>query len=89
MLTHHSPTLDARAVDPRHRGSAIQAGFATDLRGEPCWESGRVRAWAFGHTHFNCDFVDERTGKRVVANQRGYYFSQSAGFAADKVVEIV
>ena len=88
VLTHYSPTLDQRAVDPRHRDSPIQAGFASDLSGEPCWSSGSVKVWAFGHTHFNCDFVDEETGKRVVANQRGYYFGQSGGFVPDKIVEI-
>lgn len=38
--------------------------------------------WAFGHTHFNCDFKVGRRASaqplRVIANQRGYYFSQAA-----------
>ncbi|KAI4860834.1 Ser/Thr protein phosphatase superfamily [Hypoxylon rubiginosum] len=88
VLTHYSPTLDERAADPRHRTSAIGSGFATDLSAAACWRSSDVKLWAFGHTHFNCDFVDEETGKRVVANQRGYYFAQSEGFIGDKVVEI-
>lgn len=88
ILTHYSPTLDERGSDPRHRSSAISSGFATDLSTAACWQSSDVKLWAFGHTHFNCDFVDDATSKRIVANQRGYYFSQSQGFLQDKVVEI-
>lgn len=47
-----------------------------------------MKLWVFGHTQFNCDFTDEGTGKHVVTNQRGYYFSQAAGFDAEKVVTI-
>ncbi|KAK7946151.1 uncharacterized protein PG986_010472 [Apiospora aurea] len=89
VLTHYCPTPDARAQDPRHAGSPILPGFATDLGGEACWESGAVRLWAFGHTHYNCDFVDEeRHGKRIYTNQRGYSFSQSPGFDGTAVVEV-
>ena len=28
--------------------------------------------WAFGHTHYSCNFRDEQSGKLVIANQRGY-----------------
>ncbi|KAF4239045.1 hypothetical protein CNMCM8980_009529 [Aspergillus fumigatiaffinis] len=85
VFTHHSPTLDARATDPAHVNSPITSAFATDLTGEPCWEKPQVRLWAFGHTHYNCDFVDSRTGKRIVANQRGYYFAQSKGYDPELV----
>ncbi|KAI1174059.1 Ser/Thr protein phosphatase superfamily [Nemania sp. FL0916] len=88
VLTHFSPTRDVRASDPQHRASRITSAFATDLRDATCWRSPAVKLWAFGHTHYNCDFVDDDTGMRVVANQRGYYGSQVQPFA-DKVVEIV
>ncbi|KAF4213941.1 hypothetical protein CNMCM5878_009861 [Aspergillus fumigatiaffinis] len=88
VFTHHSPTLDARATDPAHVNSPITSAFATDLTGEPCWEKPQVRLWAFGHTHYNCDFVDSRTGKRIVANQRGYYFAQSKGYDPELVVRV-
>ncbi|KAI0010448.1 Ser/Thr protein phosphatase superfamily [Xylariaceae sp. FL0662B] len=88
VLTHYNPTADPRTSDPRHRDSPIRSGFATDLSGEICWRSEDVAVWAFGHTHFNCDFEDGVTGKRVLTNQRGYYFSQAAGFVEDKVVEL-
>lgn len=92
VLTHWSPTLDARATDPRHTGSSITSGFATDLSGEVCMTAEKVAVWASGHTHFNFDFRIERgEGRRPVrllANQRGYYFSQAAGFDPEKVIEV-
>jgi hypothetical protein len=44
--------------------------------------------WAFGYTHYNCDFKDIETGKRALLNQRGYYFSQSTGFDSEKIVKL-
>lgn len=84
IFTHHSPSLDVRAVDKRHEGSTVASGFATNLATEECWTSPSVVMWAFGHTHFNCDFIDE-FGKRVVANQRGYATAPRNGFDAGKV----
>ncbi|KAL4895692.1 hypothetical protein BDV59DRAFT_199684 [Aspergillus ambiguus] len=88
ILTHHSPTIAAAAVNPIHATSPISSGFATDLTGRTCWQNPQVRLWAFGHTHYNCDYVDESTGKRVLTNQRGYYFAQAEGFDTTKVIEI-
>ncbi|KAH6650645.1 Metallo-dependent phosphatase-like protein [Chaetomium tenue] len=92
IFSHWSPTLDARAGDPRHAGSPVTSAFATDLSKEKCFKSGRVKLWAFGHTHYNCDFVVDREDDagplRLVANQRGYYFAQSEGFDGDKTVEV-
>jgi hypothetical protein len=88
VLTHHSPTIDRRANHPRHDKSSTNDGFRTDLSDEMCWTSGRVKMWAFGHTHFNCQFYDEggsdASGMRkklVVANQKGY--------GAEKEAEVV
>ncbi|CAE7217524.1 hypothetical protein P3342_013183 [Pyrenophora teres f. teres] len=77
--THHSPTIDSRANDPRHEGSSVSSNFVTDLSRERCWMSPVVKLWAFGHTHYSCDFQDEETGKLVVANQRGYAGLGAAG----------
>jgi hypothetical protein len=87
VFTHHSPSLDPRAVDERHRGSTVSSGFATDLGEEECWTSRAVVMWAFGHTHFSCDFTDE-VGKRVVANQRGYGIAPKGTFDAGKVFSV-
>ncbi|KAL2131009.1 hypothetical protein VTI74DRAFT_5668 [Chaetomium olivicolor] len=83
IFTHHSPTTDARAADQRHKGSPVASGFATDLSLEECWTNPSVVMWAFGHTHFSCDFVDGR-GKRVVANQRGYAMALQSAFDSEK-----
>lgn len=89
VLTHHSPTVDARTVNPRFANSRISSGFATDLRGEECWGSGNVVLWAFGHTHYTFGrFRDEGTGMVVYSNQRGYYFAQATGFVEDDVVKL-
>ncbi|WYZ34580.1 hypothetical protein EsH8_I_000856 [Colletotrichum jinshuiense] len=92
ILSHWSPSRDGRAIDPRHAKSTITSGFATDLSGEPCFQSSKVKVWAFGHTHYNCDFTVEREGGaeplRLVTNQRGYYFSQAAGYDGEKVISL-
>lgn len=72
ILTHHSPTVDLRALEPRHRDSEVSTCFATDMSNQPCWMSPMVKLWAFGHTHYDCAFRDESTGKLVVTNQKGY-----------------
>ncbi|KAI9733669.1 MAG: hypothetical protein M1834_003271 [Cirrosporium novae-zelandiae] len=86
ILTHYCPTISSQAVDPAHADSRISSAFSSDLADEVCWTSQSVKVWAFGHTHFNCDFVDPITGKRIIANQRGYYFSQSTGFNEKTVI---
>lgn len=92
IFTHWSPTRDPRSTDPKHSSSAIISGFSTDLSGEFCFASRNVLLWAFGHTHFNCDFEIERQNGagplQLLANQRGYYFSQASGFDVEKVVEL-
>ncbi|KAF9870558.1 calcineurin-like phosphoesterase [Colletotrichum karsti] len=89
IFSHWSPSTDRRALDPRHAASPITTGFATDLSGQLCFQSSKVKIWVFGHTHFNCDFTFEREGGaeplRLVTNQRGYYFSQAVGFDEGKV----
>lgn len=72
IATHHSPTIDPRATDPKHLGDDMSSNFATDLSTELCWTSPQVMLWAFGHTHYSCSYRDEEAGKLVVANQKGY-----------------
>lgn len=88
VLTHYCPTTSDEVVNPSHQGSKISSGFMTDLSGEECWNRGVIKLWAFGHTHFNCDFRDAGNGIRVVSNQKGYYFAQSTEFDGAKIVEI-
>lgn len=87
VFSHYSPTLDGQAVAPRHRESPISSAFATDLGQERCWTDQAVIFWAFGHTHFNCDFIDEH-GKRIIANQKGYASALEADYKIDRVYTI-
>ena len=92
IFSHWSPSLDARTIEPKHAGSPITSAFSTDMSEEACFKSDKVKLWAFGHTHYNCDFTVERgTGAgplRLLANQRGYYFAQAEGFDGKKTVEV-
>ncbi|KAH8796964.1 hypothetical protein F5882DRAFT_426339 [Hyaloscypha sp. PMI_1271] len=90
-LEQSIPSGDARAIDPRHATSSITSAFSTDLSVEKCFQSEKVKIWAFGHTHYNCDFIVERKGVgslRLLANQRGYYFAQADGYDGGKMVDI-
>ncbi|TVY27617.1 Uncharacterized protein LHYA1_G003867 [Lachnellula hyalina] len=91
VFTHHSPTLLEDANNPRHLDDAAQvrSAFVTDLSEQECWKNASVKLWAFGHTHFNCDFVDSGTKRRVVANQKGYRRSELDTFDVTKVVEVI
>jgi predicted phosphodiesterase len=88
IMSHYSPTDDAYTIDPKHKSSNMSSGFMTDLSQEICFSSERVAVWAFGHTHFNCDFEHEIHQTRFITNQRGYYFAQSNGFNPGKMVEL-
>lgn len=72
ICAHYSPSIAKRTMNPRYEKSAVDSGFTTDLSDQTCWKRPTVKLWAFGHTHYNFDFRDEQTGKRVVANQKGY-----------------
>ena len=90
VFTHHSPTMLEAANDPRQLQDVAQvrSAFVTDLSDHVCWTSANVRLWAFGHTHFNCDFEDLGTNKRVVANQKGYRRTELDTFDVSKVVRV-
>ncbi|EFQ99267.1 Ser/Thr protein phosphatase superfamily protein [Nannizzia gypsea CBS 118893] len=91
IFTHYGPiAADGRATDPMHIGSPISTGFATDLTSEQCWKSPSICLWAFGHTHFNCDFTLEVEGstRRILTNQRGYYFKQAPNFDIGRVTNV-
>ena len=86
ILTHNSPTIDPRGIDPAHRKGNISSGFSADLTNHKFWHNESIKLWAFGHSHFNCDLDED--GKSLFANQRGYYFTQAAGFVEEKVIEL-
>lgn len=90
ILTHYSPTILPEANDPEHLEDphGVLSAFVTNLENEACWTKPDVTVWAFGHTHYNCDFTDKQTGKRVVANQRGYEREDIFDFDENKIIKI-
>jgi len=68
ILTHHAPAIQGTSA-PQYQGGSVNTAFATDMSLRSCWGN-PLSVWAFGHTHFNCDFVKDNV--RIVSNQRGY-----------------
>jgi hypothetical protein len=83
VFTHHAPTVEGTS-DPKWIGGLTNSAFAIELTEAPWWGL-PVTLWAFGHTHWSCDF--ERNGTRVVSNQRGYGHG-SDSFDVKKVISI-
>ncbi|KAI0848358.1 hypothetical protein F5Y00DRAFT_262745 [Daldinia vernicosa] len=75
ILTHHCPTIDTQAIGPSYLvdPEGIKYQHASDLTNQHLWiDADAVKLWAFGSTHYNCDYIDEKTERRVYSNQRGY-----------------
>lgn len=89
ILTHHSPTTDARAKHPHYPDTPVISGFRTDMSKRGCWTSPQVKLWAFGHTHYNCAFEDEATAKVVVANPKGYEKMGSATTSKSSITRVI
>ena len=91
VLTHHTPSFHGTS-DPRYGSDPEQSlgnyGFSSNM--SDLLRSPSVRAWAYGHTHFNNDQVMH--GARVLSNQRGYPSAQhqpsSSRYSSAMVVEI-
>ncbi|CAM1503240.1 Fc.00g080160.m01.CDS01 [Cosmosporella sp. VM-42] len=90
ILTHYSPNMLLEANDPEHLEDppGVQLAFVTNLAQEICWTSPKVKVWAFGHTHHGYDFLDSATGKRIVANQRGYGREGAFDFDVGKTIAV-
>jgi hypothetical protein len=88
VLTHYAPATSGTS-SPWHgnQSSNIRTAFATDMSSWTCWGP-PVKVWAFGHTHFCCDFL--RNGVRILSNQRGYegIEAQHGSFRDDFVLYI-
>lgn len=66
VLTHHAPLMQGTS-DPQYRNQDTKYAFASDCSGlmKP-----QVKVWAFGHTHWACDFRFRDT--RILSNPLGY-----------------
>ena len=70
VLTHHAPTKDRSSPTGVEAWNGIgRCGCnATNMSAN---FSGPLAAWAFGHTHWNDDWVEAAHGVRLVSNQLG------------------
>jgi hypothetical protein len=86
IFSHHAPTMRLTSA-PWYDDSDVRTAFSTEMTVQPCWAK-PLKLWAFGHTHWNCDF--EKDGVRIVSNQRGYEGSESrkSNFKEDKVLVV-
>lgn len=82
VVTHFAPHLEC--IEVRFKGGEFTPFFTVDMA--PFMKKYPIDLWAFGHTHFNVDFVD--CGCRVISNQRGYSHEEVEGFRDDLVIEI-
>ncbi|KAI1412182.1 hypothetical protein F5Y13DRAFT_163824 [Hypoxylon sp. FL1857] len=82
ILTHFCPTREHIAV-----GRAYDYRYTTNLGLLNTIMSRNVKLWAFGSTHYNCDYLDMKLHRRFYSNQRGR-IRECAGFKAWKVVEV-
>lgn len=86
VLSHHAPSVSG-CSKPEYEAAkdAVIHAFCTDLsaiyRPESC-----LRLWAYGHTHYNNDRLDE--GTRLVANQRGYKDKVEGNYKSIFAIEI-
>ena len=88
IFSHHAPTFEG-TIDPRHEGSQTNLAFAAEMSSKKdIWKAPLVKAWAFGHTHYNCDFVKD--GIRVISNQHGYFKggAMKEGFQEDFILYV-
>ncbi|KAA8908929.1 Metallo-dependent phosphatase-like protein [Sphaerosporella brunnea] len=92
VVTHHAP-MRRGTSNPVFDGGVLGSAFASGILESGGWE--KVHTWAFGHTHWCCDFVEEVGGVRVVANQGGYAREGregkgegGGGFVKEFVVEV-
>lgn len=89
VLTHHGPCSKAIALGLGREDTPdeISYRYTSDLTDTSAWKSTNVMLWAFGGTHFNCDYVEVSTLKRVYSNQRGY-IGECEDFDVGRIVDV-
>jgi hypothetical protein len=75
VLTHHAPSQTGTSVTSVALGWSEGNNFEEFLKRLDSWS--HIKAWCFGHTHFNVDrqYADPASGHaraRLVSNQRGH-----------------
>ena len=96
VMSHHTPAMVGTS-HPRFEGanaSPTQHAFSSDLA-EIYGSVPELKAWAYGHTHFNNDRWVTAEGEgaasatRLLSNQRGYAHEVSNAYRADKCFELL
>ncbi|KAI0828076.1 hypothetical protein F5Y06DRAFT_226142 [Hypoxylon sp. FL0890] len=82
ILSHYCPTRNWAAL-----GTSVMYRFTTDRKWLHRFMTQNVKLWAFGSTHYNCDFIDFDNGKRFYSNQKGFP-GEINDFQVTKVVDI-
>ncbi|EFI28188.1 hypothetical protein CC1G_14215 [Coprinopsis cinerea okayama7 len=83
VFTHHAPTVQGTG-NPKYDGGILSSAFATELT-TTSWWGPPIVLWAFGHTHWCCNF--EKNGVKIFSNQRGYG-KGAEGFDETKVISV-
>ncbi|KAK6336365.1 hypothetical protein TWF696_001926 [Orbilia brochopaga] len=90
ILTHYCPSYQATKLKYKDVNDTARVPDTTDMTRAICWTNPNVVAWAFGHTGYNCDIVDNETQnkKRVITNQRGHFRTLVEEFDPDKTLDV-
>lgn len=92
VLTHHAPLTTGTSA-PRYEIpiKSTRHAFSTDLSRLMVSDGtsgilSPVKLWCFGHTHWQADFLFNKT--RIVTNARGYSRFEGSNYDAQRVYEI-
>lgn len=84
VATHHLPSL--QCIHPKHQGSALNQGFATDL--DALIHQTQPDCWIYGHSHANMPEIKIGHTK-LITNQLGYFvYGENEGFGWEACVEV-
>lgn len=82
VVTHFAP--HSGCVPKRFEGDALAPYLAVDMTS--LMRKHSITLWAFGHTHYNVDFVAD--GCRILSNQCGYLARRCHDFRENLVIEL-
>ncbi len=84
VVTHHLPSR--QCVHPKHQGSLLNQGFATDL--DAFILQTQPDYWMYGHSHTNMPVI--KIGRtQLLTNQLGYCgYGEGADFDPQKWIEV-
>jgi len=85
IITHHCPTFNFK--DPRFIESQINSAFCAPLNS--FIEQSDIKAWIFGHTHYNGGHSSYIGNTLMLSNQLGYVqYGESKNFADNATLKI-